>query len=341
MDKSDENEILYVGFNQNSECFAWGTETGFKIYNTDPFKNTFSRDFDGGISIVSMLFRWNILAIVGGGSNPKYNPDRVMLWDDNQSKCIGELKFKTPVKGVKMNKETIAVVLQDRIYVYEFSNLKIRDAIETYDNPDGICCLSSKKDTNVLACPDKTKGSIRVSLFDNSLKIEAHEGTISCLAMTSDGSTIASASERGTLVRIFNASTGIKLQEVRRGSEMAKIYSIAFSGENDMMAVTSDKGTAHVFKLDLEDEEKRADEESSNTTSVFGFMKGVLPTYFSSEWSFAQFKFCDDGKPAYTAWAFTSENKLVLISTKGDYFLLDVDKNEKTATKKVHLIFNQ
>eukprot|EP00345_Euplotes_harpa_P001128 CAMPEP_0168321660 /NCGR_PEP_ID=MMETSP0213-20121227/2416_1 /TAXON_ID=151035 /ORGANISM="Euplotes harpa, Strain FSP1.4" /LENGTH=50 /DNA_ID=CAMNT_0008323379 /DNA_START=402 /DNA_END=554 /DNA_ORIENTATION=+ len=50
-----------------------------------------------------------------------------------------------------MNKETIAVVLQDRIYVYELANLKIKDAIETYDNPEGICCLSAKKDTDVLA----------------------------------------------------------------------------------------------------------------------------------------------------------------------------------------------
>lgn len=76
---------------------------------------------------------------MGGGSNPKFHPDRVMLWDDNQSKCIGELKFKTAVKGVRMNKDVIVVILQDRIYIYEFSNLKIKDAIETSENPEGIC----------------------------------------------------------------------------------------------------------------------------------------------------------------------------------------------------------
>lgn len=102
-----------------------------------------------------------------------------MLWDDNQSKCIGELKFKTAVKGVRMNKENIAVILQDRIYVYEFSNLKIRDAIETYDNEDGICCLSSKKDTSVLACPDKEKGKVRIAMLDNSHTFTAHDGAIS------------------------------------------------------------------------------------------------------------------------------------------------------------------
>lgn len=337
MDQEGDNEILFVGFNQDAGCFACGSETGFKIYNTDPFKNTFSRDFDGGISIVSMLFRWNILAIVGGGSNPKYNPDRVMLWDDNQSKCIGELKFKTHVKGVKMNKETIAVVLQDRIYVYEFSNLKIRDAIETFDNPDGICCLSAKKDSSILACPDKEKGKIRISFYDNSTTIEAHDGALTCLALNFDGTSVASASEKGTLVRIFNTTTGAKLQEVRRGADPAKVYCIAFSS-NDMLAVTSDKGTVHVFALDGDEEERRKEAESSNTKSMFGFMKGVLPTYFSSEWSFAQFKFCEDNKPLFTACDFTTDNKLVLVSKKGDYYLLDVDRNEKTMSKKVHLM---
>jgi len=57
MDTEEENEILYVGFNQDAGCIACGTESGFKIFNTDKFNNTFSRDFDGGIGIVSMLFR--------------------------------------------------------------------------------------------------------------------------------------------------------------------------------------------------------------------------------------------------------------------------------------------
>lgn len=60
-----------------------GHEGGFRIFNSDIFKNTFNRDFEGGISIVEMLYKCNILAIVGGGTSPKYNPDKVMLWDDN------------------------------------------------------------------------------------------------------------------------------------------------------------------------------------------------------------------------------------------------------------------
>lgn len=108
-------QILFVGFNQDQGCFTLGTSKGFRIFNTHPFKDTFHRgkvayirriiEFDGGIGIVEMLYRTNIIALVGGGESPKYPPNKVMLWDDSLMKCIGELNFKTEVKGVRLRKD--------------------------------------------------------------------------------------------------------------------------------------------------------------------------------------------------------------------------------------------
>lgn len=106
----------------------------------------------GGIGIVEMLYKCNILALVGGGQNPKYPQNKVMLWDDNQTKCIGEMTFRSEVKAVKLRTnrlifqiipilfiyfERVVVVLEKKIYVYNFSDLKILDQIETCLNPKG------------------------------------------------------------------------------------------------------------------------------------------------------------------------------------------------------------
>ena len=45
---------------------------------------------------------------------------------------------------------------------------------------------------------------------------------------------------------------GQPLQEVRRGSERAEIYSICFDMKSQRLACSSDHGTIHVFQVQLD-----------------------------------------------------------------------------------------
>jgi WD40 repeat protein len=56
--------------------------------------------------------------------------------------------------------------------------------------------------------------------------VPAHETSISAIALNSDGSRLATASEQGTVIRIFNTSTGKPLQELRRGKDRYNIPSV-------------------------------------------------------------------------------------------------------------------
>ncbi|XP_051121663.1 uncharacterized protein LOC127245063 [Andrographis paniculata] len=348
---SDEAKLYSVSWNQDYSCFAAGTNNGFRIYNCNPFKETFRRNLkNGGFKIVEMLFRCNILALVGSKSNSQYPPNKVIIWDDHQSRCIGEFSFRSEVRAVKLRRDRVVIVLEHKIYVYNFMDLRLLHQIETLTNQRGLCCLSHHLNTSVLACPGLRRGQVRVEHFGLNVTklINVHDSKIACLTLTMDGLLLATASVRGTLIRIFNTMDGTRLQEVRRGVDRADIYSIALSPNVQWLAVSSDKGTVHIFSLRVRvvGEDSSTDstaakspqllhQNSSNALdplispstganpgSSFSFMKGVLPKYFSSEWSFAQFHLPDTTQ--FIA-AFGSQNTIAIVGMDGSFYRCSYD----------------
>lgn len=250
-----KSQILVINFNQDGACFAVGTEQGFKIYNSSPFSNNFERNIGGGIGIVEMLNRCNILALVGGGKNPKYNNHKVIIWDDHQSKVVSELRFTSYVKNVKLKKDKLIVVCETKIYIFNLHSFQNIDTIETGENPKGLIAVSVDPKNTVIAYPVNSKkegvGFVNVKIFEKEMSqiIKAHESTIAALALNYDGTLLATASDKGTLIRIFNVANGSMLQEVRRGSEKAIIYCICFNPSSHLIACSSDRGTIHIFSL--------------------------------------------------------------------------------------------
>lgn len=315
-------ELLYTGFNQDSTCFAAGMDNGFIIYNSNPFKRTFHRVFKGGISHVEMLYRSNIVALVGGGKNPHFLPNKVMIWDDNACRCIGELTYRSQVGAVRLRRDLIAVILCEGVYVYNFKSLELRIKIDTYSNPKSLCAFSSIDSAAVLACPGIRPGHVRVEFYgaNKTMLVEAHDSPLACIALNADGTRLATASENGTLIRIFDLITGLCINEFRRGSTRAEIYSIAFDLTNTFLACSSDTGTIHVFSL-----ASSTMTSKGNQTSTLSFLGGFVP-YFLSEWSFSQYyimsarlivSFCPD-----------MPHTLVALSADGLYYKLSFNPDK-------------
>lgn len=199
--------ILHLSFNQDAGCFAVGTTDGFVLFNTDPFGESLRRNSGlSGVGNVQMLFRSNILALVGTDGSSR---NKVLIWDDRLNHCIRELLFRSEVKAVRLRSDRIVVVMLQKIYVYDFFNYKLIHQIETQENPLGVCEISQTAAPMVLVCLGLQRGFVRVEQYATK-----HNSSVAFVALMYDGRLMATASSKGTLVRVFSTTEGSLLQEV-------------------------------------------------------------------------------------------------------------------------------
>lgn len=260
---------------------------------------------------------------------------------------IAELEFRTDVKAVRLRRDRIVVVLVNKVYVYNFADLQLLYQLDTCPNPKGLCALSAGNQM-VLAVPGAKPGEVAIERYSDkaSTTIVAHTSTIAQLGLSADGALLATASEKGTLVRVWNVQTGQMIKELRRGADKAVIHSLAFSLGNRMLCVSSDKGTAHIFTLpsDVPTDDNAAaaaaaaasasasaETETRNKASSLSFMKDVLPRYFSSEWSMAHFII-----PSHSLCAFGPEpGSVIAISADGMFYKFVLDEQSGNCRRVV------
>uniref|UniRef100_V5GGP3 Putative wd repeat domain phosphoinositide-interacting protein 2 n=2 Tax=Ixodes ricinus TaxID=34613 RepID=V5GGP3_IXORI len=91
--------------------------------------------------------------------------------------------------------------------------------------------------------------------------IPAHDSPLAALAFNTAGTLIATASEKGTVIRVFNVSDGLKLYEFRRGMKRCvSICSLSFSADSQFLCASSNTETVHIFKLEDPKEVKVSEE---------------------------------------------------------------------------------
>ncbi|KAJ9149804.1 Autophagy-like protein 18 [Pleurostoma richardsiae] len=259
--------LNFITFNQDHSCLAVGTSKGFRIYHTEPFSKIFSSD-DGNVSIIEMLFSTSLVALI-------LSPRHLIIQNTKRASVICELTFPSAVLAVRLNRKRLAVVLEEEIYLYDIANMSLLYTITTSPNPGAICALSPSSENCYIAYPlpkpredthDKrpahapplstyiapTSGDVLI--FDTlTLKavnvIEAHRSPLCCIALNSEGTLLATASETGTIIRVFSVPRGQKLYQFRRGTYPSTIYSMSFNLSSTLLCVSSTSDTVHIFRL--------------------------------------------------------------------------------------------
>jgi WD40 repeat protein len=109
--------------------------------------------------------------------------------------------------------------------------------------------------------------------------IPAHAGQLAAIQFSPLGNRVATASDKGTVIRIFNVSDGSKVYELRRGlKRTATIYSLSFSPCGHFLACSSNTETIHIFRLD--DKPKERLELKPNTCQFRGACKNCSSELF-------------------------------------------------------------
>lgn len=286
----------FVTFNQDYSHLAVGTSKGFRIYTTDPFAKIYETK-QSDISLMEMLFSTSLVALI-------LSPRKLRITNTKRQSTICELTFPTAVLAVRMNRKRLVVVLEDQIYLYDISNMKLLTTIETSPNPHAICALSPSSENCYLAypLPQKTITSSfappshappsgthipptsgDVLIFD-ALKleainvVEAHRSPLSCITLNNTGTLLATASDKGTIIRVFSIPDVHKLYHFRRGSTPSRIYSMSFNTSSSLLCVSSATDTVHIFKLSNPSPPTTSSAYASRLTSTERYNSSAITT---------------------------------------------------------------
>ena len=149
-----------------------------------------------------MLFCTSLVALVGAGDNPNLSPRRLQIVNTKRESTICELTFVSGILAVKLNRKRLVVILEEHIYIYDISNMKLLHTIDTNPNPNALGALSPSSENCYLAYPSNSSGSAgELLIFDATHLqpiniIQAHKNPLSSVFFNYDGSMVATSSDK-------------------------------------------------------------------------------------------------------------------------------------------------
>lgn len=252
--------LASCAFNQDQSCFVAGTTAGIRVFESSPLREACRLESSGvfvnrSVILVSMLCNLFAMVTVADDDPSSGGRHKVQVYDEKRGKWICELRSRNEVRGVFLRRDIIVMVSEYAVYVYTTAGkLETILHLTTISNSEGLCALASSSEPWVLCCPGQSIGSVRVQVGqddrDPSHVFTAHQTGLAALALNASGSLLATASEMGTVLKVFRTSDCELLYRLRRGASSATISSLVFRHDDCFLGVASSSSTVHIFKLD-------------------------------------------------------------------------------------------
>lgn len=261
--------VLSISISATRNRFVAGLSDGFRIFRMDNCQTTCLPDVVGGITIAAALDDRFSAYVSTHRRQELSGPTVVVFYDSVLERELSRLDFYEPVLGLRLTSKWMAVILAERMILFQYQEIdpgpqRTQDAQptvlrapnlvhslhQTSPNLLALACLSN----HLLVLPAQTPGQLQLIALnaDNTTTkrvLRAHNSALRCISLSQDGSLVATASEQGTLIRVFGSKSQDQVAEFRRGMDHAIIFDLAFSPGNRWIAATSDKGTLHIFDI--------------------------------------------------------------------------------------------
>ncbi|XP_063851805.1 WD repeat domain phosphoinositide-interacting protein 2-like isoform X10 [Scylla paramamosain] len=250
------NDVTALTNSLYTRSLGVGTRIGYRLYSLSTLDklelicdNVPAGNED--TCIVERLFSSSLVAVVSLSSPRKL---KVCHFKKNSEIC--NYSYPNTILGVKLNRARLVVCLEESLYIHNIRDMKVLHTIrDTPPNPTGLCALSISNENCFLAYPGSNSIG-QVQIFDAQnlqakIMIPAHDSPLAAISFNASGTKIATASERGTVIRVFSVGEGARLHELRRGMKRcATIFSLAFSPDSLFLCASSNTETVHVFRLE-------------------------------------------------------------------------------------------
>lgn len=345
LDKGSQSNVQFISFNQDYSSIAIGTKTGYNLYafendSIDQLKKQFQDEEHTDICIVERLFSSSLVVIVS-----LLSPRRLRLYHIKRTAEISLHSYTNTILSVKLNRRRLIICLEDQLYIHSLKgDLDVKWVIRNIPpNPNGLFALSPREDRCLLAYPASQRSG-EIQVFDaielkNKILIPAHDNPLAALSFNQQATMIASASEKGTVIRVHNVDEGNCLYEFRRGyARCVDIYSLSFSLDSLFLAASSSTETVHVFKLDQSKEDQSALVPNQATWgSYFSNALVQSTTYISSHVSdmmhqWRSFATCrlpfKQLKNVCSITTIDKQPRVLVVSSEGYLYIYDLDINE-------------
>ncbi|ELP88955.1 WD repeat domain phosphoinositide-interacting protein, putative [Entamoeba invadens IP1] len=269
---SQENEttdtILCLSLNESRTEIAVGTLVGFYVFTVgDQLERKYFQKI-GGIGVAELLGNSEIL-LVGGGSHPFMSDSEIVVYDMNTNKVIKEKQrhYNRPIRNCRATSSDIFIASDQTIDVFK-TLTSVPQIFDTGENPRGIFSVCYNR--RIFAYPSAQMGRIIVHDLDNRYDIAtfpAHEHDIYTMSPSFDG-VLATVSQNGTILRVWETDSGTLVKEMRRGSTSANVYCVCVSDDKRFAVLHSNSGTVHVFSL--------CEEYKNQVGVVAGLISGMM-----------------------------------------------------------------